>query len=204
MNNLCSKQKWINVPILYHPQQQWNLAALLISDISCCIFVRLYTFFICSLIIIFLRFSLRCFFHGAYSCVHGFIFFYFFMVWFLIGTLKPLCVLVILIFYLPQALQVFFLINYSSSNFVSEHVIKIIILCAMLRKTKPMSIYQIAIFFSWYISPVFQSNYPRNINKSRKHILKDQVTQKPSDSIMSKISLGLLRVFNILTGINNC
>lgn len=74
----------------------------------------------------------------------------------------------------------------------------------MLRKTKPMSIYQIAIFFSWYISPVFQSNYPRNINKSRKHILKDQVTQKPSDSIMSKISLGLLRVFNILTGINNC
>lgn len=143
------------------------------------------------------------FFHGAYSCVHGFIFF-FFMVLLLVGTLKPLCVLVILIFYLPQALQVSFLINYSSSNFVSEHVIKIIILCAMLRKTKSMSIYQIAIFFSWYISPVFQSNYPRNINMSRKHILKDQVTQKPSDSITSKISLGLLRVFNILTGINNC
>ena len=62
MNNLCSKQKWINVPILYHPQQQWNLPALLISDILCCIFVRLYIFFIYSLIIIFLRFSLRCFF----------------------------------------------------------------------------------------------------------------------------------------------
>ena len=61
------------------------------------------------------------------------LFFYFFMVLFLIGTLKPLCVLMILIFYLSQALQVSFLINYSSSNFVSEHVIKIIILCAMLR-----------------------------------------------------------------------
>ena len=203
MNNLCSKQKWINVPILYHHQQQWNLPALLRSDILCCIFVRLYIFFIYSLIIIFLRFSLRCFFMEP---IHVFmvLFFYFFMVLLLVGTLKPLCVLVILIFYLPQALQVSFLINYSSSNFVSEHVIKIIILCAMLRKTKSMSIYQIAIFFSWYISPVFQSNYPRNTNMSRKHILKDQVTQKPSDSITSKISLGLLRVFNILTGINNC
>lgn len=68
----------------------------------------------------------------AYSCVHGLIFFIFLWFYFLIGTLKPLCFSTNLLS--ATSIESVFSNNYSSSNFVSEHVIKIIILCAMLRK----------------------------------------------------------------------